>query len=131
LAVKMNMKVDSVSHDSPIMSGMHFQRTPFSSLEEAPIFVSLVPTEERAASMYGDDSGKERIMEPPRERVRIRTENQSEKEAEIIRPMVGGITSGMMVQRVPTVVLLSLAEFNDLGRPTIGDRISITVETEK
>jgi len=125
------MRVESVSHDAPNMPGMHWNRSQFGIPEDAPVILNLAPTEERMASMDTRNEGRERIVEPPREKVRIKTESQGERDAEIIRPMMGGITSAMMTPFFPTMVLLSVAEFNELGRPTIGDKISITIDREK
>lgn len=89
-----------------------------------PIFLSLFPSEERWPT--GVDSS-EKLIERPVEKVRIKTETEGERDAQIIRPMVGPSMIGMNPP-VPTTVMLTESEFNNLGRPTLGDELALTME---
>src|SRR5579872_2094364 len=104
MSIKMRMIVDSVSHEAPNMPGFSHSFGPFSKPENYPIFLSLVPTADRKESLIGRSPDTEEIYEAPREKVRIKTENE-EKDAEIVRPYIGNIPRGMMFPPIPTVVI--------------------------
>ena len=89
-----------------------------------PIFLSLFPSEER---WPGGIDTSERLIERPVEKVRIKTETEGEKDAQIIRPMVGPSMRGMNPPVLTTIVLTE-NEFDSLGRQTLGDEVTLTIE---
>ena len=126
------MKVDSISHDSPVMPGMGFSRPMgFGVPSEAPLYVSLVPTDKRAEvfQIHFEELMRQRTERGSSMKVKIKTQGEQEKEAEITPPQIPrGI--GPMMPKIPTILMLSTAEFTSLGKPTIGDTITITIDRE-
>jgi hypothetical protein len=135
LSIKIQMKVDSISHDTPMMPGMGFSRPAFGMPSEAPLFLSLVASDERAEAMesYFEEVMRERFQrrqgDPSRMKVKIKTEGEGERDAEITTPpFPRGM--GAMMPKIPTILMLSTEEFASLGKPTIGDIIAITIDRE-
>jgi hypothetical protein len=122
MPTKLRMKVTSVSNDPPLHMG-GYSRTPF-RVPNAPIFLSLYPSEER---FPGGGDNSERLLERPVEKVRIKTENEGERDAQIIRPMIGPALMSMNPP-IPTTIMLTMEEFTSLGKPTIGDEVMLTFE---
>ena len=120
MPTKIKMKVTSVSHDPPMHMGGYMGPKP--RVPNLPIFLSLFPSEERWP--VGIDAS-EKLIERPVEKVRIKTETEGERDAQIIRPMVGGVS---MNPPVPTTIMLTESEFNSLERPTLGDEVTLTIE---
>jgi len=116
------MKVSSVSHDPPTHMGGYSARQ--FRIPNLPIFLSLYPSEER---WPGGGDTAERLIERPVEKVRIKTETEGERDAQIIRPMMGPSIMAMNPP-VPTTIMLTESEFNSLGRPTLGDELALTIE---
>lgn len=124
MPLTIKMKVTAVSKEIPNMPGMSFSRGPFAELSPF-VFISLVPAEQRKLPVSPKSS--ERLLERPTEKVRIRSEG--EREAEIIRPMMQWNES--MIPSIPVVVTLSTEEFEGIGRPTLGDRLTLTLEKDQ
>jgi hypothetical protein len=124
MALKLKMKVAAVSKESPHMPGMGFTRGPFAELNPF-VFLSLIPAEERK---FNPPNSPERIIERPTEKVRIKTGSEVERDAEIIRPMVHWNEN--MLQPVPVIVTLSNEEFEEMRKPTLGDKLVLTIEKE-
>ena len=123
MSVEIEMKVVGVSRDSPNMPGMSYSsRGPFAKLIPF-VFLSLVPDQPKVIQQA---KSPEKLVEPPIERVRIRSESEGERDAEIIRPMRQWDES-MLASQFPVVVTLSNEEFERIGRPTLGDRITLTL----
>ena len=122
MPTKIKMKVTSLSHDPPMHMGGYMGPKP--RIPNLPIFLSLFPSEERWP--FGGIDASERLIERPVEKVRIKTESEGEKDAQIIRPMVG--SSVGMNPPVPTTIMLTESEFDGLGRPTLGDEVTLTIE---
>jgi hypothetical protein len=123
MSLKIKMKVTGVSRDAPNMPGMSFGRGgPFSELSPF-VFLSLVPAEQR--KIPTSPKSPEKLLERPSEKVRIKSE-EGERDAEIIRPMAQWNES--MLPSIPVVVTLSMEEFEGIGRPTLGDKLTLTIE---
>ena len=120
------MKVTAVSKESPHMPGMSWNSGPYSQLNPF-VYLSLVPAEPKKLS--SKPKSPERLLEHPTEKVRIKSEGEGEREAEIIRPMVQW--NEAMMPSVPVVVTLSAEEFEGIGRPTLGDRLTLTIRFPK
>ena len=125
MPLTIKMKVTAVSKESPHMPGMSFNRGPFSELNPF-VFISLVPAEQR--KLPSSPKSPERLLDRPSEKVRIKSED-GERDAEIIRPMVEWNES--MMPSIPVVVTLSTEEFEGIGRPTLGDMLTLTIEKVK
>lgn len=124
MSTKIRMKVASVSHEPPTHMG-GWARAPF-RVPNLPVFLSLLPTEER---WPGGGDTSDRLFDRPVEKVRIKTEREGERDAQIIRPMIGPAFAPMNPP-VPTVIMLTEEEFNSLGRPTLNDDVTLIIERE-
>ena len=116
------MKVTSVSHDPPTHMGGYVGPKP--RVPDPPIFLSLSPSEERWPVGI---NASEKLIERTVEKVRIKTETEGERDAQIIRPMIGPSMIGMN-PLVPTTIMLTEGKFDSLERPMLSNEVVLTIE---
>jgi hypothetical protein len=124
MSIAIKMKVTAVSKEVPQMPGFAYARGPFPDLNPF-VYVTLLPAEQRKPATT---KGQERFVEAPMEKVRIKSEGEGERDAQIIRPMRQWSES--MIPSVPVILTISNEEFESIGRPTLGDVITLTIQKE-